>query len=413
MTGPVSPAEPADHGPAGGHRRGSASYARLLTAMFCAGVASFAQLYAPQAVLPAISAELGVQPAGAALLVSAATAGLALSVLGWSWLADRAGRVRTMLVAIGLATAAGLAVPLVDSFAWIVLLRFVEGAFLGGVAGVAVAYITEETHPASMAAAAGLYISGTSLGGTIGRLVSGPVADLTGSWRLGVGAGLAISVVAALVFVLLVPPARRFTPRRTSLWQVSRQALAHLRNPRLVTTFIQAFCLMGAFVTVYNYLGFHLQAEPFGLSSTVTSLLFLAYLAGTWSSQRATRSVPRFGRRRVLVGAGALMLGGLALTWAGSVAVIIVGLVMLTAGFFAGHAVASAAAGMLALEGRAQATALYTFAYYAGSSLLGWIGGLVFAAGGWGAVSAFCAAAVLVAMVRAWLGMRPAAPDTL
>ena len=72
-----------------GHRRGSASYAKLLTAMFCAGVATFAQLYAPQAVLPAISAGLGVPPAGAALLVSAATAGLALSVLAWSWLADR------------------------------------------------------------------------------------------------------------------------------------------------------------------------------------------------------------------------------------------------------------------------------------------------------------------------------------
>lgn len=413
MTGHGPTGDPTGHGEGAGHRRGTAAYAKLLAAMFCAGLATFAQLYAPQAVLPAISADLAVQPAGAALLVSAATAGLALSVLAWSWLADRAGRVRTMLVAIMLATAAGIAVPLVDSFALIVVLRFAEGAFLGGVAGVAVAYITEETHPASMVGAAGLYISGTSLGGLSGRLVSGPVADLTGSWRLGVGAGLAISLLAALVFALLVPPARRFTARRTSLLQVSRQALAHLRNPRLVTTFVQAFCLMGAFVTVYNYLGFRLEAQPFGLSPTLTSMLFLAYLAGTWSSNRATRSAVRFGRRRVLVGSGALMLAGLALTWSTSVAVIILGLVVLTAGFFAGHAIASAAAGILADEGRVQATALYTFFYYAGSSLLGWIGGHLFAAGGWAAVSAFCAAAVIVAMVRAWLGMRPTAPSTL
>ena len=395
-----------------GHRRGTASYAKLLAAMFCAGVATFAQLYAPQAVLPAISAGLGVPPAGAALLISAATAGLALSVLAWSWLADRSGRVRTMLVAIVLATLAGVMVPLVDSFQLMVVLRFLEGAFLGGVAGVAVAYITEETHAGSMAAATGLYISGTSLGGLSGRLVSGPITDLTGSWRLGIGAGLALSVAAALVFVLLVPPARRFVPRRTSLGDVSRLALAHLRNPRLLTVFVQAFCLMGAFVTVYNYLGFRLEGEPFGLSPTVTSLLFLSYLAGTWSSHRATRSAARFGRRLVLVGAGALMLGGLALTWVSAVAVIIVGLVLLTAGFFAGHAVASAAAGMLATEGRVQATALYTFFYYAGSSLLGWLGGILFAAGGWTAVSAFCAAAIVVAMVRAWAGLRPPSRST-
>ena len=293
-----------------------------------------------------------------------------------------------------------------------VLLRFLEGAFLGGVAGVAVAYITEETHAGSMAAATGTYISGTSLGGLSGRLVSGPITDLTGSWRLGIGSALALSVVAALVFVLVVPPARRFVPRRTSLGEVSRLALAHLRNPRLLTVFVQAFCLMGAFVTVYNYLGFRLEGEPFGLSPTVTSLLFLSYLAGTWSSHRATRSAARFGRRLVLVGAGALMLGGLALTWVSAVAVIIVGLVLLTAGFFAGHAVASAAAGMLATEGRVQATALYTFFYYAGSSLLGWLGGILFAAGGWTAVSAFCAAAIVVAMVRAWAGLRPPSPST-
>ncbi|SDB84763.1 Predicted arabinose efflux permease, MFS family [Raineyella antarctica] len=380
--------------------------------MFCAGVATFAQLYAPQAVLPAISAGLSVPPAQAALLVSAATGGLAMSVLWWSWLADRWGRVRTMLLAIIVATLAGAAFTFVASFPVMVALRFVEGAGLGGVAGVAVAYITEETHAASMAAATGLYISGTSLGGLSGRLLSGPLTDLTGSWRVGVGSVIALSAVAGVLFAVLVPPPRRFTPRRTSLVQVSRLALAHLRNPGMRTVFVQAFCLMGAFVTIYNYLGFRLERPPFALSPTVTSLLFLSYLAGTWSSSRATRSAVRFGRRTVLLGAGTLMLTGLALTWVVDVAVIIVGLVVLTAGFFAGHAIASALAGIMAEEGRAQATALYNFFYYAGSSVLGWVGGYLFSAGGWTAVSMFCAIVVAVAMLVAWSGLRPSVART-
>ena len=38
-----------------GHVRGSTDYRRLLGALFCAGVATFAQLYSPQAVLPLIA----------------------------------------------------------------------------------------------------------------------------------------------------------------------------------------------------------------------------------------------------------------------------------------------------------------------------------------------------------------------
>ncbi|WOQ18413.1 MFS transporter [Raineyella sp. W15-4] len=402
-------ADGSQNGPApwAGHRRGTRDFSRLLAAMFFAGVATFAQLYAPQAVLPAISTGLRVVPAEAALLVSAATGGLAVSVLLWSWLADRRGRVRTMTLAIVLATVIGAAFAFTSSLPVMVVLRFLEGGCLGGVAGVAVAYITEETHAASMAAATGLYISGTSLGGLSGRLVSGPVTDLTGSWRAGVGAVIALSAVAAVLFAVLVPPARRFTPRRTSLLDVSRRAVAHLRSPRMLAVFAQGFCLMGAFVTVYNYLGFRLERPPFELSPTITSLLFLSYLAGTWSSQRATRAAVRLGRRTVLVGAGGLMLAGLALTWVPGIAVIILGLVVLTAGFFAGHAIASALGGILATEGRAQATALYNFFYYGGSSLMGWAGGYLFAVGGWPAVSAFCGLAVAAAMVAAWVGLRP------
>ena len=52
---------------------------------------------------------------------------------------------------------------------------------------------------------------------------------------------------------------------------------------------------MGGFVACYNYLTFRLEAAPLGLSTTVTSLLFLAYLAGTVSSPLAGRLSDRFG----------------------------------------------------------------------------------------------------------------------
>lgn len=388
-----------------GYRRGATEFRRLVIAMFCAGVATFAQLYAPQAVLPAISTDLSVTPADAALLVSAGTGGLAVSVIGWSLVADRIGRVRTMVIAMVVATVVGAAVPWLPSLGWMVGARVIEGAALGGVAGVAVAYISEETHASSIAAATGLYISGTTIGGLSGRLVSGPVTELTGDWRLGVSAVIALAVAAVVAFVVLAPPARRFAPGTTTLGGVTRHALAHLRDRRMLVVFAQAFLLMGTFVTVYNYLGFRLEAPPYSMSPGLVSLLFLAYLAGTWSSARATAAAVHRGRTTVLLGGGALMVAGIGLTLVPRVWVMIIGLVVLTAGFFAAHAIASSLSGALPTHGRAQATALYNFAYYGGSSLLGWGGGLLFARGGWFLVAAGCIATVALAMASVRLAL--------
>ena len=130
-------AEPVPPGGWTGHDRGTRGYRRVLLALLCAGVATFAQLYSVQGVLPLMAAELGVDAARAALGVSAATLGLAVGVLPWSAVSDRWGRLRTMVVAVAAATALGLAMPLAPTFEAVVGLRFAEGAALGGIPAVA------------------------------------------------------------------------------------------------------------------------------------------------------------------------------------------------------------------------------------------------------------------------------------
>jgi len=99
-----------------GHPKGSQAYGRILAGLAFAGVATFAQLYSTQAVLPVMAAELRVSAAEAALTISLATVGLAVTVIPWSFLADRIGRVKAMTWGICLATALGLLVPLATSF---------------------------------------------------------------------------------------------------------------------------------------------------------------------------------------------------------------------------------------------------------------------------------------------------------
>src|SRR5262249_14759668 len=82
---------------------------------------------------------------------------------------------------------------------------------------------------------------------------------------------------------------------------LAHRLLVNLRSPHQLTLFAQAFLLMGGFVTLYNLLAFRLTAAPFCLPQTLVSLVFLAYLAGTWASSRAGAEAARCGRKTVLL----------------------------------------------------------------------------------------------------------------
>ncbi|MBT2531997.1 MFS transporter [Arthrobacter sp. ISL-48] len=388
-----------------GHSKDSTAYGRILAGLGFAGVATFAQLYSTQAVLPIMAADLQITAAEAALTISLATVGLAITVIPWSFLADRIGRIKAMALGISAATILGLLVPLATSFGMLLSLRLLEGMALGGIPAVAIAYLSEEVNKAHTALAAGSYVAGTTLGGLAGRLVAGPAGELWG-WRAATLTVSVLATIAAVIFLMLVPKARGFTPARAVGFRGAIRTLAgHVRNPRLLALYVQAFLMMGGFVAVYNYLGFRLSGEPFSLPATVISLIFLAYLSGTVSSRWAAGLTLRYGRRNVLLASVLLMAAGLALTLTPLLALILAGLLVFTGGFFAAHSVGAGWTGSIATTSRAQAASLYNLAYYLGSSVIGWAGGLVFQSLGWTALALTvtvlaCLTAVTIAVVH-------------
>ncbi len=387
-----------------GHAPGSPEYRRLIAGLFFAGIATFAQLYSPQAVLPALSVDLGIAPASAALAVSAATLGLAAAVIPWSMVADRLGRVQAMVIGVLTATALGLVAPLSTGLEMLLALRLLEGMALGAVPAVALAYLSEEIRARNAATAAGSYIAGTTVGGLLGRIVSGIVGEQIG-WRAGMWTVAAVCALADVLFLWLAPRARGFVPgrhREHAATGMLTRLLTPLRSATQLALYAQGFLLMGAFVAVYNYLGFHLVEPPFALPVWLVTLLFLAYLAGTVSSPWAGVLASRLGRFPVLLGSIAVMSAGAMAMLAPVTFVVLAGLVLFTGGFFGAHAVASGWVPVVAdPDHRAQASSLYYFGYYAGSSLFGWVLGVVFGAADWVwfivAVLAMCGIAAMLA----------------
>lgn len=371
--------------------------------LFFAGIATFAQLYSPQAVLPLIAEEFAVTPATAALAVSLCTLGLALAVIPWSRAADRIGRLPAMTIGILAATTVGILATFAPTLEVFLIARFIEGAALGAMPAIALAYLSEEVDATHAVRVAGSYIAGTTVGGLAGRIIAGPVSDVA-SWRIGVLAVALLCLISAALFARIAPPAQGFTHGRGQTDGLLRKVLASLRSPVQLALYAQAFLLMGGFVAIYNYLGFVLIAPPFSLPPWEMSLLFLAYLAGSVSSPQAGALAARWGRLPVLIGSTVAMVAGVLLTLSSWLPLVLVGLLVLTAGFFAAHAIASGWTPASAPRGAtAQASSLYYLAYYGGSSLLGWLLGFALVGLGWpgvaGSVVAMCLLAAGIAVL--------------
>ncbi|MEU5028405.1 MFS transporter [Streptomyces milbemycinicus] len=392
---------------------GDPGFGRMRLALFAAGLATFALLFSTQALLPAISADLHVQPDQASWTVSAATLALALAVLPLSALSERFGRRAMMTGSLAVAVAVGLAVPFAPDLGWLIALRAVQGAAIAGIPASAMAYLSEEVHSSSLIGTIGLFVAGNSFGGMTGRLLTGWVADGWG-WRVSLATVGVLSLVCAIAFRLLLPKARHFTPSAVSPRALARTCGGHLSDPLLRRLYAIGALFMTVFGGVYTVIGYRLVAEPFNLSQSLVGSIFLIYLVGTASSAAAGKLVGRLGRRGALYVAVTTTTAGLLLSLVDSLVAVLLGLVLITAGFFAGHAVASSSVSRAAKTGRAQASALYQTTYYVGSSVGGTLGALAFHAAGWsgtvvlGLVAVAGAAAITLYATRKALAERRA-----
>lgn len=379
---------------------GTPELSRLRLAMLAAGVAAFALLYATQALLPDVGRAYGVGATAASLTVSVTTGVLALAVVPMSALAERLGRTRVMTAALAVATVTVVLGATAPTLWLMLLLRAADGLALAGVVAVAMGHIGDEVEPAASGAAIGVYVSGTSVGGLVGRLVPAGVSEFA-SWRWSMAAIAIVGAVGTLCFARLCDHSRRGVARPAAPGAVR----AHLRDPGIVRLCLLAVLLMGGFVGTYNYLTYRLSDGPFDLSPSVVGLVFLAYLAGTITSTLAARLAARVGRRPVILGSIAVALAGLLLTLPDVLGLLLVGLVIFTAGFFGAHAVASGWTSARAETNKSHAAALYLMAYYLGSGVGGTAIGLAWTGGRWPATVAAVAGCYVLAAVVA-LGAR-------
>ena len=387
------------------------------------GVCAFLQLYCTQPLLPLFTGLFHASKTAAGLTVSAATLGVALSAPVFGALTERLPRKRVIVASL-----VGIAIPTLlaasaTSLAQLIVWRFLQGIMVPGIVAVVVTYIGEEWPPDRVALIMSFYVSGTALGGFMGRVGTGILTDCF-NWRIAFLALGAASLAGAGAVAAWLPGGSRRSDYRAPAADSARalqvsflyQVQSLFRSRQLVATFAVGFNVLFSLVGVFTWITFHLSAAPYRLSTTALSSLFFVYLIGLVVTPTAGFLITRVGLRAGIAGAIACSMAGVLLTLFPALWMIIFGLTLVSSGVFIAQTAAQTHLRVAAPPGaRVTAAGLYMSCYYVGGTAAGVVPGAFWAIGKWPARAAFIIAMQAVALVIALIGWRTpkAAPPAL
>lgn len=346
---------------------GHPTFWRATLALCLGSFMIFANVYVTQPLLPMLAQDFNVSPLLAGWTFTVTTLMLGLSLLLYGPLSDALGRRGIMLLTMAGATLTTFALAFVDDYTSLVVLRAVQGFFLGGLPAIAIAYMGDEFSKPAVAVAVGLYISGNSLGGIGGRLIGGFVGEWLG-WNSAFVVMSLVSLICLAVFAIALPKSQHFKPQRLHPGRMLQDLGAHLRNPMLVVAYIIGGLNFFIFVNQYSYITFVLSEEPYNLSSAYLGLLFLTYLTGTFGSAISGRVAMKLAQPWCMALGILILICGSLLTLSHSLILIIAGFFTNSFGFFFAHSSASSWVSHNATHAKASASSLYLVFYYLGAS---------------------------------------------
>jgi MFS transporter, YNFM family, putative membrane transport protein len=357
-----------------------------------AGFAAFLDLYATQPLLPMLSRVFGASAFAVSLTITAPTVAVAITAPILGRIADRVGLRRTIVAsAAALTVTTGLAATS-RTLSMLIFWRFMQGVSTPGIFASTVAYV-HEVWPASHAGrATAAYMSGTIVGGFVGRAVAGLVAA-DGNWPAAFMCLGTINAIVAIGLWRYLPnerlAARTETRETGEAKDGFRDFVFSLRirrlfeNSRLVATFGVGFCVLFTQVAMFTYVTFHLAGPPFHLSTVALGWLFVTYLVGAVVTPLGGRWIDVYGHRAGIAAAMAFGGGGALLTLVPSVSVIVVGLALTATGVFIAQATTSSHIGAVTTQDRALAVGMYSTFYYSGGTAGSAMPAAMWNRGGW------------------------------
>ena len=332
-----------------------------------AGMCTFLNVYCTQPLLPLLRETFHASELEVSLTVSATIFATALTAPIIGMIAERRGRKKVIVPSLFLLAVPTALAATSTSLRALIFWRFAQGLFVPGIIAVMLAYVNEEWAGRGVGRAMSSYVTGTVIGGFLGRFISGIIAAHW-HWRSTFLVLAALDLSGAFVVRAWLPLAKNFV-RAEHLQQVLCHAKDHLRNPRLLANFGMGASALFALVGCFTYANFYLAAAPFHLNSAQLGSIFFVYLVGVVITPQSGRFLDRSGFRHTTVVYCTMMVAGLTLTLVQSLPVVVIGLAIFSSGVFVAQAAATVQTGAIAGRARSSAAGLYVAFYYLGGSM--------------------------------------------
>ena len=357
-------------------------------------------LFATQAILPALTRAYGTTPAAMGFAVNASTIGMAIAGLIMAFVGgriDRRGGILTSLTLLSIPTLLLAGMPNLTVFTG---LRIIQGLLMASAFTLTLAHLAESSAPREVASAFAAYITGNVASNLFGRLISAAVAAHFGL-ASNFLAFAALNLAGALLVYFTVPraDARAERPAMTSALAAW---LTNLGDPALRAAFAVGFCILFAFIGTFAFVNFVLVRQPFALGMMGLGFVYFVFLPSIISTPFAGGVALRWGSRASCAGGLALAVLGLPLLLAHSLPILLFGMVLVSVGTFFAQAIATSFVGRAARADRAAASGLYLASYFSGGLAGSVVLGQLFDRLGWSACVAGigCALVVAVALVQ-------------
>lgn len=384
---------------------------RAVAAVCLCGVVAFLNLYVTQPMLPLLERIFHASKSVVGLTVSGSTLGVALSAPILGALAEQMSRKRVIVASALLISVPTLLAATSPGLHALIFWRFLQGLVLPGVFAITITYIGEEWEHHSVPLVMSIYVSGTALGGFLGRITAGIAAERL-NWRWSFVLLGVLTLLGAVLIAWWLPGETRPIPRDDtgSVRAKIGAMLKHFRNPRLVATFAVGFGMLFALVSTFTYITFYLADAPFHLSTEALSYLFAIYLIGLVVTPGGGYLVTRIGMRAGIAVANGAVIAGALITLSHSFwVVLLAGLGLVCTGVFMAQATANSFLRIAApAGGRASAAGLYICCYYIGGTFGGVLPAYTWELGKWPACVALIACELAVTLAIALAGWRGA-----
>lgn len=363
------------------------------------GMFAFMQVYSLQSILPVLMQDFGIGEVVAGGLVGATVLGIALLSPFVGMASDAFGRKWLIILALLLLAVPTALMAVASSTDMMLWLRFMQGMAVPGITVVTIAYVGEEYQGGQLTKLMAYYVSGTVLGGFLGRFVLGHLQEWVG-WRTGFLCMGVVTLFGALWTWWALPASRQFVANR-QFGSALQMLMSHAKNRYVISACLLGACVLFTLVSCFTFINLHLAASPYYLSSGSLSNIFSVYLLGVVITPLTTQLLGRFGSARTVLVAVSISALGVLMSLTSPLWVIVLALAIMSSGVFITQSATISYIAVNVKQGRSLASGLYYLCYYLGGSIGAWAGGLAYQWGQWQAVVVVILAIQLLALLIA------------